>query len=103
MKYKNLIFITTSLFFLNGCVETTAFLGPAITGMSTGSVYEAGLSYGANSVVKNKTGQSTVDHITQLLEKDDKRKDKNKLNNDFIELVEKRVKSTRAIIYPEIN
>jgi len=102
MKYKKIIFIITGLFFLNGCIETTALLGPAITGMSTGSMYEASLSYGANSIVEKKTGQSTVEHITQLLNPVDKKKDK-KLKIDFIELVEKRVKLTREKLFPEIN
>ena len=102
MKYKKIIFILTSLFFLNGCFQSTALLGPAITGMTTGSMYEASLSYGAGSILKNQTGQSTVEYITQLLEPVNKEKNE-KIKIDFIELVEKRVKLTRKKLFPEIN
>ena len=48
--------IITSLFFifyLNGCAQSVAFLGPAVTVVSTGNVYQGGLSYGSNRVFKN--------------------------------------------------
>ena len=47
------------LFFLNGCVQNSAFLGPVYTFGTTGSALQAGASYGTNYVVrktiKNKT------------------------------------------------
>jgi hypothetical protein len=41
---------------LNGCAQSTALLGPIFTGASTGSVAQAGLSYGSNHIIKDITG-----------------------------------------------
>ena len=62
--------VITAIFFLlllNGCVQGTALLGPIFTGASTGSVTQAGLSYGSNYVVKNMTGKTTTENIQKLL------------------------------------
>ena len=46
------IFITLFLVsFLTGCIQNTAFLGPAITVASTGNIYQAGLSYVSNETI----------------------------------------------------
>jgi hypothetical protein len=51
----------------NGCVQGTSLLGPIFTGASTGSVAQAGLSYGSNYVVKGMTGKTTAENIQELL------------------------------------
>ena len=56
------------LLLLNGCVQGTAFLGPAVAVASTGSIYQAGLSYGSNLAIKNMTGKSTMENIKEILE-----------------------------------
>ena len=62
------IFATISLLFLlNGCVQSTAFLGPAVTIASSGNVYQAGLSYGSNLAVQKISGKSTVQNIQEIL------------------------------------
>jgi outer membrane lipoprotein-sorting protein len=60
---------------LNGCVQSSAFLGPAVTGASTGNVYQAGLSYSTNLVVKEITGKTPIENFQELLtqKKDDNR------------------------------
>ena len=57
MILKKIIAGLFLLFFLNGCVQSAALLGPAYTLTSTGNVFQAGLSYGSNQVVKNITGK----------------------------------------------
>ena len=54
---------SSSLLFLNGCIEPTAFLGPAITAGTSGNIYQASLSYGANQVIKKTTGQTPSEHV----------------------------------------
>ena len=56
------------LFFLNGCVQSAALLGPAYTLASTGNIYQAGLSYGSNQAVKKVTGKSPTENIQSLLD-----------------------------------
>ena len=43
------------LFFLNGCVQNAALLGPAYTLASNGNIYHAGLSYGSNQAAVSYT------------------------------------------------
>ena len=56
------------LVFLNGCAQFTAFLGPAVTFTNTGSIYQAGLSYGSDRVITNLTGKSTGQNIKEILQ-----------------------------------
>ena len=51
----------------NGCVESTALLGPIFTGASTGSIAQAGFSYGSNHIVKTITGKTPAENIQKLL------------------------------------
>jgi len=67
MIKKKIIISLICLSFLNGCAQNVAFLGPAITGASTGSIYQAGLSYGSNHLVKEITGKTTTENIKSLI------------------------------------
>jgi hypothetical protein len=62
--------LSTGLFILitlNGCVQSTAFLGPAVTGASTGNIYQAGLSYSTNLIVEEFTGKTSIENFQELL------------------------------------
>jgi len=85
---KQIVIGTIFVIFFNGCVQNTVFLGPILTGATTGSVAQAGLSYGSNKVVTTLTGKSTEENIKLLLipKKED---------DDFTKLVKKRIKETR--------
>ena len=71
MKIKKLSILFISLITLNGCIETTAFLGPAITVGTSGNVYQAGISYASNNIIYHATGKSTIEHVTSFLDPDD--------------------------------
>ena len=85
MNLKKIILLILGLFFLNSCIETTAFLGPAITVGTTGNVYQAGLSYSSNYVIKETTGKTTFEHFSQFIDskkfKDTKKKLEESLEN----------------------
>ena len=85
---KKIVIGTIFVIFFSGCVQNTAFFGPILTGATTGSVSQAGLSYGSNKVVTTLTGKTTEENIKLLLipKKDD---------DDFTKLVKKRIKETR--------
>ena len=63
---KNILLLLC-LVFLSGCFQTMAFLGPAITGASTGKIYQAGLSYGTNIIMEQATGKTTSEHMLSIL------------------------------------
>tara|TARA_B110000967_G_C18718404_1_gene476348 strand:- start:264 stop:554 length:291 start_codon:yes stop_codon:yes gene_type:complete len=88
MILKKLIVGIFLLFVLNGCVQNTAFLGPAYTFATSGSVYQAGLSYGSDKAVMKVTGKSTGENIKEMLVVKEK-------DSEFQKLVKKRIKETR--------
>ena len=53
--------------FLSGCFQSMALLGPAVTGASTGKIYQAALSYGTNAVMLQATGKTTSEHMIDIL------------------------------------
>ena len=60
-----------SLTTLNGCVETTAFLGPAISVGTTGNVYQASLSYSTNRIIHSATGKTPIEHVANFFDPND--------------------------------
>ena len=73
---------------LNGCAQSTAFLGPMYTLGTTGNVYQAGLSYGSNQAITQITGKSTGENIKTLVAPSEK-------DTEFQKLVKKRIEQTR--------
>ena len=68
MILKKIIAGLFLLFFLNGCVQSAALLGPAYTLASSGNIYQAGLTYGSNQAVKEITGKSPTENIQSLVD-----------------------------------
>ena len=68
MRLKKNLFLCICLIFLNNCVESTAFLGPAVTAGATGNVYQAGFSYGSNYAIEKTTGKTAGEHFANFLE-----------------------------------
>ena len=92
MKFLKIFFIIFSLIFLNGCLQTTALLGPGITVATTGNVLQAGFQYGANTVIERETGKNTFEHFQSAV--DDQNKNK-KFRQKFTNLIEKKFELTR--------
>ena len=100
MKNKKIAFILMSVVLLTGCVQSTAFLGPAITIAATGNIAQGGFTYGTNEVIKRETGQDTIHYVSSLLQSEDKNlfepEDKKvTINEDLVALVESSIKKTR--------
>ena len=79
------------LLLLNGCVQSSAFLGPVYTLSSTGNVFQTGLSYGSGKAVTSLTGRTTEENIKNLLQPEDE-------DSDFERLIKQRIKKTRKIM-----
>ena len=75
------------LFFLNGCVQGTALLGPAYTLASNGNIYQAGLSYGSNQAVKKITGKSPTENIKSFTDRKKSKIDEEQNYDEFFALV----------------
>ena len=92
MRFLKILFILLSLLFFNGCIQTTALLGPGITIATTGNILQAGFQYGANSVIEKETGKNTLEHLQDVV--DDQSKNK-KFQEQFTNLIENKLKVTR--------
>ena len=84
--------------FLNGCVQSAAFLGPAYTLASTGNVYHAGLSYGSDQVIKKATGKTTTENIKNFLDKPKVIVKEDKNYDEFFALIKSRINKIHKII-----
>ena len=59
------------LIILNNCVATSAsLLGPAITVVKTGNVYQAGLSYTSSNIIKKQFGLTPEEYVKNVLNYD---------------------------------
>ena len=89
---------------LNGCVQSTALLGPAYTLVNTGNVYHAGLSYGSNHAIKKITGKTTTENIKKLVINQKTKLKKEAISEEeenydnFFTLVQRQINKTRKIL-----
>ena len=98
MILKKIIAGLFLLFFLNGCVQSAALLGPAYTLTSTGNVFQAGLSYGSNHAVKKITGKSTTENIKSFIDDNKIKVEEEENHEEFFVLVKSRIEKTSKII-----
>ena len=64
---KKILLLLVCFVFLSGCFQSIALLGPAIGGVSTGKIYQAGLSYGTNMIMEQATGKTASEHMLDML------------------------------------
>jgi len=95
MKFLKILFLFLSLIFLNGCLHSTAMLGPGVTLVTTGNAAQATFQYAANSAIKKETGKDALTLVKDVVEEDHK---KRKFSRDFKKMVEKRVLNARKKI-----
>ena len=68
---KRLLLVVTLGVMLSGCfMAPLALLGPATSGFSTASLIQAGVSSGANYMVKKGTGKTIGEHAFDAINKD---------------------------------
>ena len=89
MILKKIIISVFATCFLTGCLQSTSFLGPAITVASTGNVYQAGLSYGSSQAIKKVTGKTPAEFIKNVKEKSSAENIKNLTDNKKLKIKEK--------------
>ena len=64
---KKILLLLMCFIFLSGCFQSIVLLGPAIGGVTTGKIYQAGLSYGTNMIMLQATGKTTSEHMLDIL------------------------------------
>tara|TARA_B100000989_G_C19279652_1_gene359733 strand:- start:113 stop:364 length:252 start_codon:yes stop_codon:yes gene_type:complete len=82
-------------------VQSTAMIGPTMTLVSTGNIYQAGVSYSANKAVENETGVPTTKYIINKMENSQRKntsKVEDEMNNSLKILLELNLEKTRKLI-----
>ncbi len=98
MIHKKIFIGLFLLGFLSACGAPTAMLGPAYTFTSTGSLTQAGMTFGSNELITSYTGKTPIENLEELTS-DKKNIQKNTLkSDDFQQLVKNRIEKTRQII-----
>ncbi len=92
MIHKKLFFNLILLFLLNGCIQSTAMLGPGITFVTTGNVPQAGAAFVTNKAVEEETGMAPIALVSTKIEEQNK---KNKIKSDLKKLVKSNFERTR--------
>ena len=98
MIHKKIIFGFFTLSFLAGCTSPTALLGPAYTLNSTGSVIQAGLSYGSNEMITMYTGKTPIENVKEIASNKDNVQKQTLESQDFYILVKNKIEKTGAIL-----
>ena len=91
LKFFKLCLYLTSFLFLTGFVHLPAVMGPAMTIVTSGNLTKASAQLVFDYEFKKKTGKSSFNYITEEVSKNNK---ENQINEDFKNLIEKRVKIT---------
>ena len=97
MIHKKIFIGLFLLGFLSACGAPTAMLGPVYTFTSTGSVGQAGLTYGSNELITSYTGKTPIENLEEITESKNLQK-KTLKSDDFHKLVKIRFKKTREKI-----
>ena len=100
LKFLRVIFLITSLIFLSGFLPFASLLGPGLTIVSSGNVYKAGAQYIIDSTIKNKTGKNSLAFVKEEVKKQN---NKRSFNQEFKNLVEKRIALTHRKLIEQNN
>ena len=64
---KKIFFLISMLAILNGCAQSTSFLGPTYTIAKSGSIIQAGNSFAASYGIKKLTGLTPGEHTMSFI------------------------------------
>jgi len=100
IKFIRIILFITSFIFLTGFVQIASLLGPGVTIFSSGNVYKAGVQFLIDNEIKRKTGKNSLAFVKEGMTKQN---DKKKINEEFNQLVEKRIAITQKKLAEQNN
>ena len=100
LRILKLSFFLSSFLLLSGFVPIPAVLGPAITVATSGNLFKATAQLVIDNEFKKKTGKSSLNYITEEVSKNN---EENRINKDFKNLIEKRVKIVHQKLVQQNN
>ena len=94
---KKILLLLSIIFFLNGCAESLALLGP---GASNGRLVQSSLNSAINYGVKKQTGKTPLEHVIAYVKEKNPEKKKDTCissfeitRSEFCTIVKKQIKS----------
>ena len=96
---KKVFFLLSSLFLLNGCAESVAFLGSSVGGASNGKILQSSLNSVVSYGVKIQTGKSPLEHALAYAEE----KNPEKKQETCISFIEKTRSEFCTILNKQIS
>ena len=66
-EMKRIFFLISMLAILNGCAQSTSFLGPSYTMVKSGSIIQAGNSFAASYGIKQLTGTTPGEYAMSFV------------------------------------
>ena len=100
-KFYRIFTIIIPFFFLTGFVPIFSIIGPSVTALTSGNIYKAGAQFIINQRIEKETGKNSLTLIKEELNKTfikeeiSEKIQENSFNEEFRELVEKRISLTR--------
>ena len=99
MIHKKIIFGLFIFSLFGACTAPTAMLGPVYTLTSSGSVAQAGFSYGSSELISAYTGKTPMENLIEIASSENVNIHKQTLESeDFKNLINKRVLNTNKIL-----
>jgi len=98
MIHKKIFFCLFAFSFLVGCASPTAMLGPAYTLTSSGSVMQAGLTYGSNELITMYSGKTPIENVIEITSNEKNIQKKTLESEDFQILVKNKINKTGSIL-----
>ena len=98
MVNKKIIFGIFLISLLGGCATPTAMLGPAYTLNSSGSVIQAGFSYGSNHLITAYTGKTPIENLKEVASVEKNIQKQTLESEDFYLLVRNKIERTSSIL-----
>ena len=100
LRFLKISFFLSSFLLLTGFIPLPAVLGPAITAATSGNLVKATAQLVFDYEFKKKTGKSSLSYISEEVSKNNK---ENRINKDFKNLIEKRVKIVHQKLVDQNN
>ena len=100
LRFLKINLFLSSFLFLTGFVPLPTVLGPAITAATSGNLVKATAQLVLDNEFKKKTGKSSLSYIKEEVAKNN---EENRINKDFKDLIEKRVKIVHQKLVDQNN
>ena len=89
---KKIILAVAFVPLLNGCVQSTAMLGPAYTFSTSGSIFQTGLSYSSNKIYTKYREEKNDKELQEIIKSEERSRELKNLLKAQISKTRKKLK-----------